>query len=82
LQAQIVGLLRALRADRDFALVVISHDMRVVRAIADRVVVMKAGQVVESGPAADVFEAPEHPYTQQLLSAVPRLADHRPGAAA
>ncbi len=81
LQAQIVALLRALRAERDFALMLISHDMRVVRAIADRVVVMKSGQVVEAGLADHVFDTPEHPYTRQLLSAVPRLADLRAGAA-
>ena len=74
LQAQVVGLLRSLREDRDFALLVISHDMRVVRAIADRVLVMKAGQVVETGRADELFERPRHPYTRQLLAAVPMLA--------
>jgi peptide/nickel transport system ATP-binding protein len=74
LQAQIVGLLRALRRERDFALVVISHDMRVVKAIAGRILVMKEGRVVEAGIAGDVFESPRHPYTRQLLSAVPTLA--------
>ena len=74
LQAQVVGLLRSLREDRDFALLVISHDMRVVRAVADRVLVMRAGQVVETGRADELFERPRHPYTRQLLAAVPVLA--------
>ena len=70
-QNQIVGLLRELRDRLGTAFLFISHDLAVVRHLADRVAVMYFGQVVESGPVAEVFESPQHPYTQALLSAVP-----------
>ncbi|GEO80850.1 ABC transporter ATP-binding protein [Pararhodospirillum oryzae] len=68
-QAQIVDLLRALQERHGLAYVFVSHDLRVVRALACDIMVMKAGQVVEAGPAATVFENPAHPYTQALLAA-------------
>ncbi|MDB5366601.1 MAG: microcin transporter ATP-binding protein [Rhodospirillales bacterium] len=68
-QAQIVDLLRKLQVERGLAYLFISHDLKVVRALADEVIVMKDGRVVERGRTQDVFERPEHPYTQALLAA-------------
>jgi microcin C transport system ATP-binding protein len=68
-QAQIVDLLRDLQARHGLAYLFISHDLRVVRALSDQVIVMRAGQVVEQGPAEVIFERPEHPYTRALMAA-------------
>ena len=68
-QAQIVDLLRDLQAKRGLAYLFISHDLRVVRALASDIVVMREGKVVEAGPAADVFAAPKDAYTQALFAA-------------
>jgi microcin C transport system ATP-binding protein len=68
-QAQIVDLLRDLQARRGLAYMFISHDLRVVRALSDQLVVMRAGQVVEHGPAREIFERPQHPYTRALMAA-------------
>ncbi|HKX38290.1 MAG TPA: ABC transporter ATP-binding protein [Burkholderiales bacterium] len=68
-QAQIVDLLRDLQARHGLAYVFISHDLKVVRAMADELIVMRDGKVVEQGPAAQVFERPQHPYTKALLAA-------------
>jgi microcin C transport system ATP-binding protein len=68
-QAQIVDLLRDLQARRGLAYMFISHDLRVVRALSDHVVVMRDGQVVEHGVAQEVFERPQHPYTRALMAA-------------
>ncbi|MCX5386665.1 ABC transporter ATP-binding protein [Streptomyces sp. NBC_00083] len=70
-QAGILDLLRGLRTGQGPACLFVTHDLAVVRQIADRVVVMYAGRTVESGPVDDVFTAPRHPYTRALLSAVP-----------
>ncbi|MEV0828029.1 ABC transporter ATP-binding protein [Nonomuraea rubra] len=70
-QAEVVGVLRRLRAERDLALLLVSHDLALVSTIADRVLVMKDGAVVESGPAAEVLAEPSHPYTRELLEALP-----------
>ena len=72
-QAQIVDLLRDLQRRHRLAYVFISHDLRVVRALANHLLVMKNGQVVEAGPARQVFASPQHPYTQALLAAALNL---------
>ena len=68
-QAQIVDLLRRIQAEHDLAYMFISHDLRVVRALSDYVVVLRAGKVMEQGPAAQLFDSPEHPYTRALMAA-------------
>jgi microcin C transport system ATP-binding protein len=68
-QAQIVDLLRDLQDRHGLAYVFISHDLKVIRAMADDLIVMRDGKVVEQGPAARIFEHPEHPYTRALLAA-------------
>jgi len=68
-QAQIVDLLRDLQGRRGLAYLFISHDLRVVRALSDQVLVMRQGEVVETGQAEDIFERPQHPYTQALMAA-------------
>jgi microcin C transport system ATP-binding protein len=68
-QAQIVDLLRDLQARHGLAYMFISHDLRVVRALSDDVIVMRDGQVVEHGAATQIFEQPRHPYTQALMAA-------------
>jgi peptide/nickel transport system ATP-binding protein len=75
-QAAILNLLGDLQAERRTSYVFISHDLEIVRYLADQIVVLYAGRVLESGPASAVFSAPHHPYTEALLSAMPRL----PGA--
>jgi peptide/nickel transport system ATP-binding protein len=75
-QAAILNLLGDLQAERRTSYVFISHDLEIVRYLADQIVVLYAGRVLESGPASAVFGAPHHPYTEALLSAMPRL----PGA--
>ena len=68
-QAQIVDLLRELQEKHRLAYMFISHDLRVVRALADEVMVLKDGKVVERGPRAQIFEAPREPYTRALMAA-------------
>jgi microcin C transport system ATP-binding protein len=68
-QAQIVDLLRQLQQKHRLAYLFISHDLRVVRALADEVVVLKDGKVVEQGPASDIFDRPQQPYTKALMEA-------------
>jgi peptide/nickel transport system ATP-binding protein len=71
-QAEILELLRRLQKDLGAAVVLITHDMGVVADLADRVVVMKSGDIVETAPAGQLFLSPEHAYTRKLLAAVPR----------
>jgi ABC-type glutathione transport system ATPase component len=77
IQAQILELIRALQDEMHMAVLFITHDMGVVAEIADRVVVMVGGEKVEDGTATQIFHAPEHPYTQALLAAVPTLGAMR-----
>jgi microcin C transport system ATP-binding protein len=83
IQAQILELLAQLKADEGLSMLFISHDLGIVRRIADRVCVMKDGEIVEQGPVEQIFANPQHPYTQKLLNAAPTgqaepLADDAP----
>ena len=71
IQAQILELLAELKESEGMGLLFITHDLAIVRRIADRVCVMKDGEIVESGPAEEIFANPQHPYTQKLLAAEP-----------
>ena len=73
IQAQIIGLLRDLKQRLGMSMLLISHNLGIVREIADRVAVMYAGQIVELAAAADVLRHPHHPYTRTLLNSVPKL---------
>jgi peptide/nickel transport system ATP-binding protein len=72
-QAEILDLLRSLRDDEGTAIVLITHNMGVVADLSDRVAVMLDGELVETAPVTELFEAPQHEYTRRLLAAVPRL---------
>jgi len=72
IQAQILKLLKSLQARYGMALLFITHDLGIVRKVADRVCVMTQGRIVEQGPVAEVFDHPQHSYTQHLLSAEPK----------
>ncbi|MFB6901427.1 MULTISPECIES: ABC transporter ATP-binding protein [Streptomyces] len=72
IQAQILDLLREIRREAGIGYLFVTHDLAVVRHVADDVLVLKSGQVVESGPVDRVLGAPEHPYTRLLLNSVPR----------
>jgi peptide/nickel transport system ATP-binding protein len=72
-QAQIIALLRKLAREQDLAILFITHNLGVVASLCDRVAVMYAGEVVESGPVGEVFKRPAHPYTLKLMGTVPKL---------
>ena len=76
-QAQIIDLLREVRAKVGMSLVLISHDLAVVAGLADRILVMYAGRIVESAGADDLFRRPRHPYTAELLKCVPSITGPR-----
>jgi peptide/nickel transport system ATP-binding protein len=82
IQAQVLDLMRALRAELGTAIVLITHDLGVVAEMADRVLVMYAGQIVEQGSVSAVFAMPQHPYTIGLMGAMPALAVPRARLAA
>ncbi len=71
IQAQILDLLRRLQKEQGMGLIMITHDLGVVAELAQRVAVMYAGQIIETGPAATLFDQPRHPYTAALLAALP-----------
>ena len=73
IQAQIINLLIRLRQELGLTLIFISHDLSVVRHLCDRVAIMYRGRIVESGPAGEIYERPQHDYTKRLLAAVPVL---------
>jgi oligopeptide/dipeptide ABC transporter ATP-binding protein len=76
-QAQVLALMRDLRKRLNTAVLFVSHDLGVIAEIADRVVVMYAGKVVETGAVRDIFRHSGHPYTQALLQSIPRVDDDR-----
>ena len=77
MQAQVLELLERLRDELGLALILISHDLAVLAESCDRLAVMYAGRIVESGPAAQVFGAPQHPYTKKLLDSLPVIGGAR-----
>ncbi|HWE16075.1 MAG TPA: ABC transporter ATP-binding protein [Hyphomicrobiaceae bacterium] len=82
IQAQILDLLKSLQRESGMAMLLITHDLGVVRKMADRVYVMSNGRVVEQGRTADVLERPQHAYTRQLVSAQPKGSPPEPGPGA
>jgi len=72
-QAGVLDLFHELRAEHDMAVIIITHDMGVVAETANNIMVMYAGQIVEQATALDLFDRPEHPYTEALLAALPQL---------
>jgi peptide/nickel transport system ATP-binding protein len=75
LAAQVLNLLCELRSKLGIALLFVTHDLAVARAVADDVAVMSGGVIVEHGSTDQIFEAPQHPYTRELLAAVPDIAE-------
>jgi oligopeptide transport system ATP-binding protein len=76
-QAQILDLLGRLRRDTGMAIALITHDLGVIAGLADRVMVMYAGEIMERADVRPLFKSPQHPYTQGLLRSMPRLDEHR-----
>ena len=74
-QAGILDLLEELRDEHQMSMIIITHDMSVVAESADEIAVMYAGQIVEQASAEDLFDSPEHPYTEALLGALPQIED-------
>jgi oligopeptide/dipeptide ABC transporter ATP-binding protein len=73
IQLQILQLLKAIQQESGMAIVFVTHDLNLVARFCDRVAVMYAGRIVETGPVKDVFAEPRHPYTRSLLAAIPRI---------
>jgi ABC-type oligopeptide transport system ATPase subunit len=78
-QRLVLSLLASLRTESGFGCLLISHDLAVVRKVADRVAVMRAGQLVETAQVADIFAQPQHEYTRDLIAAIPSLQARRLG---
>jgi oligopeptide/dipeptide ABC transporter ATP-binding protein len=79
IQSQIINLIAGLQRRLNLSILFISHDLSVIRHVSDRIAVMYLGRIVEIGPAEAVMEAPKHPYTQALLSAIPKPGLHERG---
>jgi len=79
-RAQVLNLISGLVDELSLTLIFVSHDLSVVKHVCDRVAVMHAGQIVETGPTGDVYAAPSHPYTRRLVSAIPTLQRALSGA--
>lgn len=77
IQAQILDLMKSMQQRFDTSIILITHDLGVVAGMCDRVVVMKDGEVVETGTTIDIFKNPKHPYTKKLLNALPRLDEKK-----
>jgi len=77
-QAQLINLMRDLRRDRRMAIIWISHDLATIAGLADRVLIMYAGRIVERAPVTRLYRRARHPYTRGLLGALPRVDDRRP----
>ncbi len=77
IQAQIMALLKELRKEIDMSLILITHDIGLVARMADRVIVMYAGQLIEEAPVKELFASPRHPYTKALLATVPSIYDKK-----
>jgi peptide/nickel transport system ATP-binding protein len=82
LRAQVLNLITDLVESFELTLVLVSHDLAVVRHVCDRVAVMHGGRIVEQGTTSDVYDAPQDPYTQRLVRAVPTLRRALAGATA
>jgi peptide/nickel transport system ATP-binding protein len=72
-QSHVIRLLKRLRTERGITIILITHDLALVAELADKIGIMYAGQLVEIGTAREIYESPKHPYTQALISAIPRL---------
>jgi oligopeptide/dipeptide ABC transporter ATP-binding protein len=77
IQAQYLALLRDLQREHGLALIFITHNLGIVAKMCDQLAVMYAGRVVESGPVSQIFNNPTHPYTEALLTSIPRMSDNR-----
>jgi peptide/nickel transport system ATP-binding protein len=73
-RAKVINLLKDIQNERGMGLLLISHDLALVRKVADRILVMRQGEIVEGGPANRIVTWPQHPYTQALLQAAPAFA--------
>ena len=82
IRAQILNLISDLVDELSLTLIFVSHDLSVVKHVCDRVAVMNQGRIVETGPTAEVYAAPVHPYTRKLVSAIPTLQRALAGATA
>jgi peptide/nickel transport system ATP-binding protein len=76
-QAQVLNLLRNLQQEHDMAIIFITHDLGVIAQMADYVIVMYLGRVMETGPVDDIFHNPQHPYTKALLKSIPTVQSER-----
>jgi len=75
-QAQVLNLLRSLQRHHNMAIIFITHDLGVIAQVADFVIVMYLGRVMETGPVDDIFHNPQHPYTKALLKSIPSIQSH------